>query len=265
MKEAGINTVKIYGAPPLDERGLALLDKLHEAGLMVVMTVFSQFGINDAEGIVELYKDHPAILMWLVGNEWNVNLLYTRGTAAPKSIDECASRLTDVTRAIRRLDPQHPVATSYGLGAVPPPELVAKLAVDVWGFNVYVLPLSLGQVLDVWPARRLPYFISEYGTDALSGGREDPASQAQALRAMTGEIRGRLAARGGSCLGGTPFEWNDEWWKARGSPAAHDPGGETNGAFFPDGVANQEWFGIVDIDRKPRPAFRALEESYAPR
>ena len=62
-----------------------------------------------------------------------------------------------------------------------------------------------------------------------------------------------------------PFEWSDEWWKAPGSPAIHDVGGASNGAFFPDGVANQEWFGIVDIDRKPRPAYGALKESYARR
>jgi hypothetical protein len=267
MKAAGINTVKIYGAPPLDRRGLALLDQLDAAGIMVVMTVFSQFDVNDAEGIVEVYRDHPAILMWLVGNEWNVNLLYTRGKAAPKSIDQCAARLAEVVRGIRRLDGQHPVATSYGLGTLPAPELTAAVPVDVWGFNVYVLPLSLGDVLDVWPARRLPFFISEYGTDAMAGAREDPAAQARALTAMTDQIRtaSHLAARGGSCLGGTPFEWSDEWWKAPGSPANHDPGGTSNGAFYPDGVANQEWFGIVDIDRKPRPAYGALEESYGRR
>jgi hypothetical protein len=264
MRDAGINTVKLYGPPPLDSRGIQMLDRLYAGGIMVVMTVFSQFDINNAEAAVDVFKDHPAILMWMLGNEWNLNLLYTRGRAGQKTADECATRLADIARSIRRID-SHPIATSYGVGGIPAADLTVRVPVDVWGFNIYVLPLSLGSIFDVWPARRVPFFISEYGTDAYAVNREDGASQARALTAMTDEIRTRLAARGGSCLGGSPFEWSDEWWKATGSPATHDTGGANNGAFFPDGVANQEWFGIVDIDRKPRPAYGALQASYARR
>jgi hypothetical protein len=265
MRDAGINTVKMYGPPPLDSRGLQVLDRLYAGGIMVVMTVFSQFDINNAEAAVDVFKDHPAILMWMLGNEWNVNLLYTRGRTGQKTADECALRIAEIARSIRRIDTQHPVATSYGVGSIPAADLAARVAVDVWGFNIYVLPLSLGNIFDVWPARRVPYFISEYGADAYAANREDGASQARAVAAMTDEIRAHLATRGGTCLGGSPFEWNDEWWKATGSPAVHDPGGASNGAFFPDGVANQEWFGIVDVDRKPRPAYGALQTSYARR
>ena len=106
---------------------------------------------------------------------------------------------------------------------------------------------------------------AEHGACDLAAARTDEASQAAALRRQTTELRGQLSARNPAfpVLGGTPFEWNDEWWK-RGSPAAQDPGGFPHDGVAADRFANEEWWGVVDVDRRPRAAYQVLKELYAP-
>jgi hypothetical protein len=57
-------------------------------------------------------------------------------------------------------------------------------------------------------------------------GHEDQDSQAYALDVLTRQVRANLSAQDPAkvCLGGTPFAWNDEWWKS-GNPSQHDTDG----------------------------------------
>jgi hypothetical protein len=67
-------------------------------------------------------------------------------------------------------------------------------------------------------------------------------------------------------LGGCIFELADEWSKASGagtSPTTHDVGGFANTGVYPDGIANEEWWGLVTVDRKTRKAYDALGALYA--
>merc|ERR1711937_118166 len=75
----------------------------------------------------------------------------------------------------------------------------------------------------------------------------------------TKEIVDRTSVTGGDVLGGFLFEFNDEWWKdGKGSRSKHDVGGiAPGGGPYPDMTFNEEWWGIVDIDRKPRAAYWA--------
>jgi len=259
MRAAGINAVRTY--EPLTDAGV--LDALADAGIFVLNTVFP-YGGNPASSVdapVNAVKDHPAVLAWVIGNEWNYNGLYV-----DLSLDASIQLINEVIERIRDLDASHPIATVYG--ELPDASVIERLrGVDVWGLNVYS-GRSFGDRFAAWAALSdKPMFFGEYGADAwnASTGEYDPESQATATRDLTQEILDNSTLAGGVCSGGTIFEFADEWWKDQsGSPAAQDVGGiAPGGGPFPDSTFNEEYWGIVTIDRVPRPAYEVLKELYA--
>ena len=262
MKAAGINAVRTY--EPLTDR--SVLDALWAAGIRVLNTVYSYGGnaVATAADPVRAVKDHPAILLWIVGNEWNYNGLYVGMSAS-----DAQARVAQAVAVVRANDTTHPIATVYG--DLPSATTIAALPeVDLWGVNVY-RGLDFGTLFDDWRARSAkPFLISEYGADAWNAKLPgvDTASQAMATRSLTQQIRdhGSAYSTSGSCIGGALFEWADEWWKdANGSPSVHDVGGVApGGGPYPDMTFNEEWWGIVDIDRVPRSAYQELMKLFAP-
>ncbi|MCU0677937.1 MAG: hypothetical protein MUE69_34840, partial [Myxococcota bacterium] len=129
MAAAGITHVRTYG-PILDR---TVLDRLHARGIAVLMTVYSWGGDPESVATESARQviDHPAIAMWLVGNEWNYNGYYT---GLP--FGEAVARTERVAAALKALDPSRPVATIYG--ELPSPETLAAIpSVDLWGINAY--------------------------------------------------------------------------------------------------------------------------------
>jgi hypothetical protein len=262
MRELGVNVVRTY--EPLLDTGV--LDRLADAGIYVINSVYP-WGGAPADVVVERVRavqHHRAILMWAVGNEWNYNGLYVG-----LSQDDAIARLNEAVALIKAEDSAHPVATIYG--EVPDAATLAALpGVDVWGINAY-RGISFGDLFEAWQERSsAPMFVSEYGADAYNAELPgyDPGSQAEADAALTREIldhASSLSPEQGVSLGGTLFEWADEWWKdPAGSLSEQDVGGIAPGSGpYPDQVFNEEWWGIVDIEREQRPVFAALKEVYA--
>ena len=260
MWAAGINTVRNY-SPILDE---GLLDALAAAGIRVIQDVYS-LGSRDpstALQIVEAQRDHPAILMWALGNEWNYNGLYVGIDAG-----EVERRLEALAAEIEAIDPDHPIATSHG--ELPSEaRLRAMPSIDVWGLNVYRGDQFFGLIEDWAERSNKPMFLAEFGADAYDSRIDAPnlRAQADATRRLTAEIVEKSVARSsaGVVLGGTIFAWSDEWWKdASGSVDVHDTGGiAPGGGPPPDRTFNEEWWGLVDIDRNPRPALLEYRDAY---
>ncbi len=260
MAEAGINAVRTY-EPILD---VNVLDGLYEHGIYVINSIYPWGG--DSPSVVtervNATKGHPAVIMWALGNEWNYNGLYV-----DMPHEDALAAINEAAALVASADPSRPITTIYG--ELPAADVISAMPdIDVWGINTY-RGISFGQLFTEWEARSdKPMFISEYGADAFNAniGAYDPDSQAEAVMALTQEIADNASAFGeGSCMGGTLFEWADEWWKdGAGSNDVQDQGGiAPGGGPHPDQTFNEEWWGIVDIDRAPRPAYEALREVFS--
>lgn len=262
MRAAGINTIRTYEAI-MDDRVLALLAR-YELRVIVPVLNYYQSNAGRATEIVNKLKDHPSTLIWEMGNEWNYNHLY--GAEAGFSYDAAKNLIKNVAAVVKGLDRSHPTATAYG--ELPPQALVNEMNdIDIWGLNVYS-GLTFGDRFNRWKSLSgKPMYFGEFGADAINGKNLDVNSQAVATQALLGEIETNLSARdpGNAALGGSIFEWNDEWWKdGKGSPAAQDVGGiAPGGGPYPDSTFNEEYWGVVDIDRNPRPAYQRLKDAYS--
>ncbi|CAK0881499.1 unnamed protein product [Prorocentrum cordatum] len=261
MAIAGINVVRTYEAIN-DTR---VLDELWRHKIYVLNTVYvsGEYPVESALSTVEMVKDHPAILMWVVGNEWNYNGLYT---GLP--FEESRDKVRDAVQCIKDADPGHPVATVHG--EMPSSETVAALGnVDVWGINKYDGD-SFGDLFQSWAEMSgLPMFLGEYGADAYNSDedKEDEQAQADATTRLTNEIvEASSVDKDGVCIGGVIFELADEWWKdGTGKPGEHDIGGVSpGGGPYPDRTFNEEWWGLLHHDGTARKAFKAYASIKVP-
>jgi hypothetical protein len=283
IKNMNANTVRTYIDPGLNTIGMDVLDQLYNNGIMVVMTVDD--AINDlarVQQVVNFYKDHPAILMWVLGNEWNINRYFGVAT----SVQDAAQRTQMAASLIKSLDTNHPVSTCYGeidvdadgLRLADTQNYVNNVctSVDVCGLNIY-RGNTFGNLFDQWqaitPVSAKPMLIGEFGTDAFRSaslanpppGTVDAAVQSQWSISEWDDIFNNLSANDPSrvATGGFVFEWDDEWWKVSPNGSQQTSGFTLMGG-HPDDFANEEYFGVVDIDRQLRPIYSALTTVFHP-
>ncbi|WP_428386668.1 glycoside hydrolase family 2 TIM barrel-domain containing protein [Mucisphaera sp.] len=168
LAAAGGNTLRTWG---IHEGTRAELDAAHRAGVKVVLGLWlghprHGFDYSDIDsvaeqlamvrGAVERYKDHPALLMWGLGNEME----HGEGEhdAAMWSHIEAAAAL------IHRLDGDHPVMTVFAEINEKKLSAVRRLcpSIDVIGVNSYggahSLPERYREAGGV-----LPYVVTEFG------------------------------------------------------------------------------------------------------
>ena len=150
LKGLGATVVRTYGEPP--DR---VLDEARKLGLKVIVGFWLEHprrGFDYADpaqaeaqlarlaDFVNRYKDHPALLMWGLGNEVEAEL--TDDSAVWPAIGAAA-------RLVRRLDPGHPVMAVLAEAGGGKVGRLMKAApeVDVLGVNSY------GDALETLPAR----------------------------------------------------------------------------------------------------------------
>lgn len=257
MAAAGINAVRTYQA--LSDAGV--LDQLYAAGIFLFTTVYT-YGPDHPSVVtakVAAVQDHPAIAAYVLGNEWNLNRLYTDqlGSMAKLSVKEARDKLNEAAELVHAADRTRPVASIWSDSRDDLGDTVkAMRRVDLWGVNAYRGDSFQG-LFDEYRAvlpDHVPLFIGEFGVDAYHerSPQQGLLKQADATALLAGELHDRTAASGGDVAGGFLFEWCDEWWKA-------GPGNEDSHASGGVGSFNEAWFGLVDIDRNCRPAYDKIK------
>ena len=123
-------------------------------------------------------------------------------------------------------------------------------------------PLGLSSAIDELASQTdKAMYISEAGADSFNSNSnsENEAEQAQA----TEIILNKIIENSDLCIGVTLFEFCDEWWKA-GNPEIQDVGGwAPNSSGVPyDGSPNEEYWGIVNIDRTKKKAFDTVKARF---
>ncbi len=167
---------------------------------------------------------HPAAMLFALGNEIPPPVVRWYGR---KRIERFLSDLYDEAKSAA------PDALLTYIN-YPPTEYLETPFFDVCAFNVFLhseeeLSAYLARLHHIAGPR--PLLISELGADSLRNGDE---GQSALVRMQV-----QTALREGAC-GAVVFTWTDDWWRG--------------------GRAVDDWaFGLVDADRRPKPAYRTVQ------
>lgn len=194
---------------------------------------------------VQLYQDHPAVLMWVVGNE--LNLEYSN----PK-VWNAVGQIADM---IHEVDPHHPVMTTVAGFDAKLIDLLKTRAgsLDLIGIQLYG---DIGALPDKLRASRWtgPYIVTEWGPTghwespltAWKAPIEDDASRkAQLLQQRYEEVIARDTVQG---LGSYVFLWGNKQERTPTWYGLFLPGGESTPAVD---AMEYVWTGRWPANRAP--------------
>ena len=261
LASSGGNSTRIWG---VDANTGRLLDDAHQAGLTVAVGIWlehSQKGYDYADigrvkqqfeqvlEAVKKYKDHPAVLVWGLGNEMEG---YETG-ANP----DLWKHVESLAKAIKEIDPNHPTMTV--VAELTPAKVKAIHehcpSLDIIGVNSYggcpTIPERYRQHGGI-----KPYIVTEFGP---VGTWEVPKNNIDAIEEPTSQQKTEmyrqayraLAADKQLCLGSYAFLWGN---KQEGTATWFGlllPSGEkTNAVDF----LIEEWTGKAPANRTPEVA-----------
>jgi len=162
--------------------------------------------LEKAVEIVRKTKDHPAVMMWAIGNE--IDWIPGNKPYNTKLWDA----INDIAKAIKAIDPNHPVMTVIGTSSMKKIAEVVRQCpdLDLLGINTYGDIYTLPDTLKKYGWTK-PFVIAEWGPD---GYWEVPKTAWGAPYEQTGreklncyEQKYRKAIENGQCLGSYVFYW----------------------------------------------------------
>ncbi len=227
LASLGGNTIRTWGADQLeprvwpDGREMSLLDRAHELGLKVCAGYWVEhpshgFNYDDPEAVeaqleevravVNKWKDHPALLMWGVGNE-----------VAGPDMARVFRELNTISKEIKKLDPNHPTYTATA-GIWPRHAALFREHcpdIDVLGVNAYAgLPAVPQELLR--QGYDGPYLVTEYGPighwecAVTPWGAEIEQPSADKARTYAAFHHSAITNQPDRALGGLIFLWGQK-------------------------------------------------------
>jgi hypothetical protein len=281
LKRLGCNSIRVWG---VDKNTGPLLDKAQAAGMTVMLGLWmlheSSFNVAtdepypasafdytdpvqvakqkaDIRNQVLAFRNHPALLIWGVGNEVLLNSIHHRDVLAATE---------DLAKMIKQIDPSHP--TSAVMCRLNPTQLAMLNRdcpnIDIWGFNGYREMASLPSRLADFGWKK-PFIVTEFGAagpwevdQSPWGAPLEPSSTENAqLYAQTYQ---QLIANNPLCVGSYTFLWSDS---QKGMLPWHNlalPGGVLLGSAL---VMQHAWTGAPPANQAPQLPDHPITLSYA--
>lgn len=263
----GANVVRTYSC--VADNTIDILDEAYDNGLYVNMGIYIKretdgFDYNNTAAVaaqfesvktcVKKFMNHPALLMWSIGNEAEASYTNTKLWSA----------INDIAKMIHELDPNHPTTTVLASSKIEHILNIKRLApeVDILSVNTYAP--NLPGVIDNLRAAEWtkPYMITEFGPRGTWQMGPEPSrilpwgalveqtsteKEADYLKAYTESIK---ANEVNGCIGSFVFLWGYQthgevlnWY------GLFDKQGNTYGAVD---AMQYAWTGEYPAHRAPR-------------
>lgn len=219
LAQAGGNSLRLWGD---DDLG-AQLDAAHKLGLTICAGIWlgqvrQGFDWTDADGLAKQreqiratvlkHKDHPALLVWALGNEME----------DPKGKNGAVwTAINSLAVMVKQLDPKHPTMTVVAEIGGDKVKNIHRLCpeIDIVGINSYGGAVSVGERYQKLGGTK-PYLLTEYGPrgiwevkkDAL-GAYPEPTSteKADIYRSI---YKAAVLGQPTLCLGSYAFLWGQK-------------------------------------------------------
>lgn len=237
----GANSIRTWSPDGAQE----ILDEAHSRGMTVLMGLWvgqerQGFDYDDPKAVkaqlegfrqaVREIKDHPALLMWGVGNE--ADLFYANF--------KVWNAIEDIAAMIHEEDPNHPTMTVTAGLDVAEVQLIKERApsIDIYGINTYAGLLGVGKELKQygWDG---PYMITEWGPnghwEVPKTAWNVPLEQTSSEKAVSYQLRYEkgIANDPEACIGSYVFLWGHK----------QETTGTWYGVFLEDGAETE----VMDV------------------
>jgi hypothetical protein len=221
LQQCGGNSFRTWGGDDIDDQ----LDEAQKLGLTVTVGFWMgherhHFDYNNEAAVaaqkeraiklVKKYKDHPAVLMWAIGNEMEG---FKEGDN--RKIWEAVQ---DIAAEIKKIDPNHPTATVVAEIGGKRIELINEICkdVDIVGINSYGGGPSLSERYRKQGGTK-PFMITEFGPPGTwevgvnAWGAPSELTSTEKAKSYRATYEGSiLKEKGKLCLGSYVFAWGNK-------------------------------------------------------
>jgi hypothetical protein len=268
LKSYGGNSVRVWHT----DNAQQVLDSAQKHGLTVTLGLWLareregfnyydkelvQQQLQELKQVVLQYKDHPALLMWGIGNE-----LYAEGANV-----KVWNAVNEIAEMIHKVDPDHPTTTTVMNVPHKVVNLIVKRcpALDVLSINSFGAMNNLVQELEQtdWKG---PYIISEFGGrgywESYFTWWMAPIEQTSSEKAEFARQRylNTVASDTGRCLGSYVFMWGNKQETTHTWFSLMSEKGEETGLVH---EMRQLWGDTASLNQAPYIAYVTLDDRFA--